>query len=321
MGNTSGAEQPVPLLRRESGPVEFVPPEGIRPGQVGTLADEHANLLDVTASIVDLAVRGWLTIKELEPEAHERHPDYELTATPGKGKGTPLPYEQMLLDELFAGRDTVKLSDLKYKFRESLSAVQSAMYDDAVAQGWYRMRPDRTRAIWVGISVVVLAAGIGLTILFAKFTFLAVVPMSIVVTGLALLIAAGHMPARTGSGTAMLSRVRGFRQLFDEGEEDTRARFAEQHEIFSQYLPYAIVFGCTKKWAKAFEGIAGDQIESSWYVGSHPFNALVLASAVDNFGTTATGTMYASMPSSSSSSGFSGGFSGGGGGGGGGGSW
>ena len=86
--------------------------------------------------------------------------------------------------------------------------------------------------------------------------------------------------------------------------------------------PYAIVFGCTKKWAKAFEGIAADQLESSWYVGSHPFNALVLASAVDNFGTTATGTMYASMPSSSSSSsGFSGGFSGGGGGGGGGGSW
>ena len=79
-------------------------------------------------------------------------------------------------------------------------------------------------------------------------------------TGLALLVAAGHMPSRTGKGTAMLSRVRGFRRLFDEGEEDTRARFAEQHDIFSQYLPYAIVFGCTKKWAKAFEGIAAEQL-------------------------------------------------------------
>jgi uncharacterized membrane protein len=118
----------------------------------------------------------------------------------------------------------------------------------------------------------------------------------------------------------MLSRVRGFRRLFDEGEEDTRARFAEQHDIFSQYLPYAIVFGCTKKWAKAFEGIDAEQLQSGWFVGNHPFDALVLAHAVDNFGTTATGTMYASMPSSSGSSGF-GGFSGGGGGGGGGGSW
>jgi uncharacterized membrane protein len=275
----------------------------------------------VTASIVDLAGRGWLPIAEVEPDAHSRHPDYELTATPGTGKGTPLPYEQLLLHELFDNRESVRLSDLKYKFRESLSKVQSAMYDDAVAQGWYRVRPDRTRTIWMAIAVVTLAAGVGLTFLFAKFTFVALIPLSVVVTGLALLIAAGHMPARTGSGTGMLSRVRGFRRLFDEGEEDTRARFAEQHEIFSQYLPYAIVFGCTKKWAKAFEGIAAEQLDTGWYVGNAPFNALVLASAVDSFGTTATGTMYASMPSSSSSSGFSGGFSGGGGGGGGGGSW
>ena len=321
MGNTTGEEEPVPLLHRESGPVEFVPPEGIRPGQIGTLVDERANLLDVTASIVDLAVRGWLRIAEVDPGAHERHPDYELTATPGEGKGTALPYEQLLVHELFDNRASVKLSDLKYKFRASLGEVQSAMYDDTVTQGWYRIRPDRTRTIWTAIGVLTLAAGIGLTVLFAKFTFLAIIPLSIVITGFALWGTAARMPARTGAGTAMLSRVRGFRQLFDEGEEDTRARFAEQHEIFSQYLPYAIVFGCTKKWAKAFEGIAADQIDSSWYVGNQPFNALVLANAVDHFGTTATGTMYASMPSSSSSSGFSGGSSGGGGGGGGGGSW
>ena len=321
MGNTSGAEETVPLLQRVTGPVEFVPPEGIRPGQVGTLVDERANLLDVTATIVDLAVRGWLTITEVDPEAHERHPDYELTATPDKGKGTHLSYEKELLHELFDNRNTVKLSELKYKFRDSLGKIQSEMYDDAVAQGWYRVRPDRTRTIWVGIAVLTLGAGIGLTILFARFTSLAIVPLALVLTGLALLITAGHMPARTGSGTGMLSRVRGFRRLFDEGEEDTRARFAEQHDIFSQYLPYAMVFGCTKKWAKAFEGIDAEQLGSSWYVGNQPFNALVLASAVENFGTTATGTMYASMPSSSGSSGFSGGFSGGGGGGGGGGSW
>ena len=72
----------------------------------------------------------------------------------------------------------------------------------------------------------------------------------------------------------MLSRVRGFRRLFDEGEEDVRAHFAEQHDIFSQYLPYAIVFGCTKKWAKTFEGLDAEQLRPSWYVGNTPFNAL-----------------------------------------------
>jgi uncharacterized membrane protein len=121
----------------------------------------------------------------------------------------------------------------------------------------------------------------------------------------------------------MLSRVRGFRRLFDEGDEDLRARFAEQHHIFSEYLPYAIVFGCTQKWARAFEGLDAEQLGTTqWYGGHANLNALVLASALDDFGTAATGTLYASQPSSSGGSGFGGGgSSGGGGGGGGGGSW
>ena len=321
MGNASGEDEPVPVLHRRAGTIEFVPPDSIRPGQVGMLADEHANLLDVTATIVDLAVRGFLKITEVDPERHTRHHDYELISTPGTGKGALLGYEQVLLDKLFHNRDSVKLSALKYKFRTALSVIQSDMYDDAVAQGWYRIRPDKTRGRWTAIGVVALLAGIGLTILVALKTSFGIVPLSLVVTAIALLVAASRMPSRTAKGTAMLSRVRGFRRLFDEGEEDTRARFAEQKDIFSQYLPYAIVFGCTKKWAKAFEGIAAEELGTDWYTGSHAFNALYLAHAVDHFGTAATGTMYASMPSSSGSSGFSGGFSGGGGGGGGVSSW
>ena len=119
----------------------------------------------------------------------------------------------------------------------------------------------------------------------------------------------------------MFSRVRGFRRLFDEGDQGLREKFAEQHEIFSQYLPYAIVFGCTEKWARVFADLDAEQLETSWYRGNAPFNASCSPSSMNHFGTVATGTLYASQPSSSSSSGFGGGFSGGGGGGGGGGSW
>src|SRR5262249_34401415 len=149
-------DEAVPLFHRESGPVEFVPPDGVRPGQVGTLIDEQANLLDVTATIVDLAVRGWLTITELEPKKHEHHPDYELTATPAKGKGTLLPYEQTLFDKLFKNRESVKLSALKYKFQASLDEVRSALYVDTVQEGWYRVRPDHTRGVWAALGVVAL---------------------------------------------------------------------------------------------------------------------------------------------------------------------
>ncbi len=144
-----------------AGPVEFVPPEAIRPGQVGILLDEHANLLDVTASIVDLAVRGWLTITELEPTGlFHRHADYELSKKDA-GKGELLPYEKKLLHELFKTGTTVKLSDLKYQFRASLTKIQDDMYDDAVKQGWFRVRPDKTRPAWTRGAVLVIVLGGG----------------------------------------------------------------------------------------------------------------------------------------------------------------
>src|SRR5690606_27213808 len=43
----------------------FVVPDGVRPGHVGTVADERVDPDDVTATLVDLAVRGHLRIVEL----------------------------------------------------------------------------------------------------------------------------------------------------------------------------------------------------------------------------------------------------------------
>ena len=70
---------------RDAGPVEFVPPDGVLPGQVGTLVDEHANLVDVTATIVDLAVRGWLTITDLD----KRLRAHRATRPSGRARCSP----------------------------------------------------------------------------------------------------------------------------------------------------------------------------------------------------------------------------------------
>ena len=313
-GNETGAEEPVGITHGDAGPVEFIPPNGVLPGQVGTLVDEHANLVDVTATIVDLAVRGWLTITDLDK-------DYELTANPTVGKGTLLPYETALMNALFGGGPTVKLSDLKYKFRAQLSEIQGAMYDDVVTQGWYRIRPDRTRQRFALIAIGLLLLSVVIVYLVAVASSFGLIPLGLVVAAVTMLVVAHRMPARTAKGTAMFSRVRGFRRLFDEGDQGLREHFAEEHDVFSRYLPYAIVFGCTDRWARVFADLDAQQLDTGWYHGNAPFNAVLLASSMNHFGTVATGTLYASQPSSSSSSGFGGGFSGGGGGGGGGGSW
>ena len=72
-----------------------------------------------------------------------------------------------------------------------------------------------------------------------------------------MMFSARFAPARTAKGSAVLRRVDGFRRFIEESEKE-RAQFAEKKNLFSEYLPYAIVFGATEKWARAFEGLDGE---------------------------------------------------------------
>jgi uncharacterized membrane protein len=98
------------------------------------------------------------------------------------------------------------------------------------------------------------------------------------------------------------------------------ARFAEKENLFTRYLPFAIVFGLTEKWARAFEVLGEPAPDTTWYVSSNAFSYGAFSDAMDGFTVTTAGTI-ASTPSGSGGSGFGGGSAGGGGGGGGGGSW
>jgi len=325
-GNDTGQDEPVPLGGGSPSPVEFVPPDGLRPGQVGTLIDEVAHPLDVTATIVDLAVRGHLQIQEVEQSGWSGQGDWLLRALDKPIDGL-LPYERTLLLSIFTGTPEVLLSELKGTFSSNLAQVQSELYDDAVGQGWFVTRPDHVRTLWVGIGVVVIVVGAVLTGLAAAFTRFGLVPVPIVIAGIVLLACAGRMPSRTPKGTGVVRRANGFRIFIEESEKE-RARFAERANLFSEYLPYAIVFGATERWAKAFAGLDGQLPDTGgWYVGhggGFAFNYLVFSGVMNGFTTTTAGTIASSPPTTGTSggSGFGGGgFSGGGGGGGGGGSW
>jgi uncharacterized membrane protein len=128
------------------------------------------------------------------------------------------------------------------------------------------------------------------------------------------------MPRRSADGRVMYRRCLGFRHCI-ETAETARQEFAEKANLFQEYLPYAIVFGCVGKWAKAFEGLEDEATQPGWYYGRHPFAAAAFASSVSDFSESISSVM-ASTPGGSGGSGFGGGgSSGGGGGGGGGGSW
>ncbi|MGH2635604.1 MAG: DUF2207 domain-containing protein, partial [Actinomycetota bacterium] len=319
-GPIESETQTVPLLEKGEGPVEFAPPENLRPGEVGTLVDEEANTLDVTATIVDLAVRKYLVIEEIPKKWFLGKPDWKLTRRTVE-TGELLPYERSLLTGLFEDGDEVELSDLKKKFAERLTKVKDALYQDVVAKKWFLRRPDKVRQTWAGIGAFALVAGIGVTVALAWFTHFGLLGVPFVIGGLLLLLGARWMPGRTAKGTAMTRRVNGFRRVIETAEEHT-ARWAEQENVFTRYLPYAVVFGVTDKWAKTFEALGQTPSDDmSWYVSTRPFLYAEFADSLDSFAVTTSGVI-ASTPSGSGGSGFGGGgFSGGGGGGGGGGSW
>jgi hypothetical protein len=323
MGNPGGDTQRVPVGEGDdTAPVEFAPPGGILPGQVGVLIDERANTVDVVATIVDLAVRGYLVIEEIPKEGLFGKPDWRLIRLE-KDTAPLRTYERSLLDGLFQDSGDVTLSSLRRTFAERLTTVENHLYVDAADNGWFATRPDRVRGRWRALGLLLVVGGGAIAYLTIRYTSFGYIGIAAVVIGLVFLLGARGMPSRTAKGTAMLRRVRGYRQVIDTADRYL-ARWAEQENVFPTTLPYAIVFGLTEKWAKAFAQLAEDPARSSamsWYVPIGAFSVDSFAHAIDGFTVATSGTMT-STPAGSGSSGFGGGgFSGGGGGGGGGGSW
>jgi uncharacterized protein (TIGR04222 family) len=298
---------------------EYEPPGKLRPAQLGVVLDESADTKDVTATIVDLAVRGHLTITEEPDQGLFSKKDWTLRAT-GKQDGGLQPYETIVYGGLFEDHPAeVKVSELRTHFVSSLRSAESELYADVARQKWFTTRPDRVRQGYAGLAVLVILAGAGLAWLLGRTMGAGLVGFAVIVVGFVALGVARWMPAKTAAGAELLRRTLGFRQYMEVAEKE-RQRFAERENIFSEYLPYAIVFGCVEKWAGAFKDIDVSAQTSSWYVGNSAFNAGVLSSSLQGFSSN-LGSAISSTPGSSGGSGFSGGGAGGGGGGGGGGSW
>ncbi|UZN04626.1 DUF2207 domain-containing protein [Cellulomonas sp. S1-8] len=317
--------------RRTPVGVQFQPPANARPGEIGTLVDEKADPVDVTATIVDLAVRGWLRIEEVPRSNPRKKPkDWTLVRLRPGTEGL-LPFEAWLLSELFEKGEQIALSDLRTTFATSLAKVQDMMYEHVTSVGWFRANPKSVRTGWIVTGVLLaVVGGLGVMVGMAVGSVpgLALVGVALLLVGVLVLVLSGSAPARTPDGTAVLAEALGFRRYLATAEAN-QIRFEEGEDVFSRYLPYAIVFGLTDRWARVFSELAaqGRAVAApGWYVGSYAptanvFWATGFVGAMDRFESIATSAITAPTPGSSGGSGMSGGFSGGGVGGGGGGGW
>ncbi len=310
--------------------VQYEPPAGMSPGEAGTLVDNTAAMRDITASIVDLAVRGYLTIEEQNKEhlmGLYANKEYVFHLQKKSSQwGSTKPHELLLLSGLFegGGRDQVSLSELQNRFYRNLPAIRDAILDALVERGYYAHRPDRVRQSFVAAGFVVGAMLFVLGNWAAQQYGMAplVFFVAAILTGAIIAGFGCVMSARTAEGVRVLHNVLGFEDFLGHVEADRMARMDKTPQMFEKYLPYAMALGVEKKWVGAFQGIFTQP--PSWYQGQpgSMFVPLAFVNSMDVMSARA-GQMMSSAPrSSSGGSGFGGGGgSGGGFGGGGGGFW
>jgi uncharacterized membrane protein YgcG len=299
----------------------FEPPAGLRPAEAGTLLDTRPDMRDVTASLVDLAVRGFLTIEETdEPKLFGliQNRGFRFESKGAYRDADLKPFERKLLDALFTDgrRSSVTTDDLENSFYRDLPGIRTELSQTLTRDGHYRRHPNSVRAFFVVVAIAagfaVVLVGAALASRFGQQPGPAV--LAGLLSGLAILGLGLVMPARTIKGARTVEQILGFIEFLNRVEKDRLDRTVHTPEMFERYLPYAMAFGVEKRWARAFADIC--QSPPEWYRGTLP-RVFVVPEFTSNLGRMAavTGTAMQSAPRSSGSSGFGGGGGGGGGGG------
>jgi hypothetical protein len=289
--------------------VNYEAPDGLSPAEVGTLVDEKVDLRDISASIIDLAVRGYLKIEEVKADSwFSSESDYRFIKL--KGPEGLKSFEKKLFNKIFDDRDTVLLSELQERFFPVISQVRSDLYRRLSTDHFFDGNPNTVRGTFLVLGLLLMAAVLGAACLIQLGLIGRVFPVPVIVAGglsaLAMVITSRVMPRKTRKGRIAWEKIAGLQEF---------------------------VFGLSKRWGKAFENLYREP--PNWYQPANQgnFSTWMLVNDIDR----SIWSMNQTLPSqprvstdgggrgggySWSSGGFGGGGSSGGGfGGGGGSSW
>jgi len=313
---------------REAVTVMYEPPKFdgkyLSPGEVGALVDEKMDQRDITASVIGLAVKGYIKIEETSVAGlitlFDRT-DYKLIKEKeADDKLSPL--ERQLLGDIFVDNaETIMISEMKKKFYKNISGLKRTTFKQLVDKKYFPTSPEAVQGRYALVGFLLIFLGV-----FASFFFTEGTPwkgiISFGVSGIIVLLFARAMPAKTRVGALARMDILGFQEFMNRADKDRLERMGEK-DLFYKYLPYAIALDVVDNWADAFKDIYKEP--PNWYSSAHGFtnfNTRSFSQSLNTITTSLGSAMYtAPRGSGAGGGGGGGGFSGGGGGGGGGGSW
>lgn len=316
-----------PATAKPSGPVEvpvaFAPPR-ISVAEAGLLVDGVIDTTETTATLVDLAVRGAIKLGSEPGSAYAKLINPALATAP---------HEQVLLQRLFGSTDEVDLSQRGSMLYAHQGLVLSVR-NQVARQGWFTDLPSSAKT-GCGFSGIVGIPFLAFAMMGSSTAWLwLLLPLVPIIVTAVVVRSRMSRGQRSGVGRAYTDQVEGFRTYIETAEAD-QLRFEEGEDIFSKYLPWAIVFGLAERWADLCAQLVRmgrlSAEPPAWYYGPYSnWNFYVWNDALSTINHSAAPPVQ-EMPSFGGSSGSGwgggssfgggGGFSGGGGGGGGIDSW
>lgn len=307
-------------------------PEYLPPRDASVLASAEVlgnSRSDITAQLIDLAVRHYVKIYQTKDKTLFKPAEYELEIV--KDINDLRSEENKLLKDIFSGSVAVgsrfEMKKLQSNYTMSQKLIASRKGLRKATRGEYGLfeRAEKEAHTFKLIGVVTIIVGV-----------LTLSPLIIVAAIVAFGIAYSLWPL-TEKGVELRDYLAGLKEYITVAEED-RIKMLQSPEgaekigvqigddtkqlvkLYERVLPYAVLFNVEKEWTKQL-GKYYEQVntEPDWYTGNTAFNAVIFASALNSF--SSQSSSYSSSSSSSSGGSSGGGSSGGGGGGGGGGGW
>jgi uncharacterized membrane protein YgcG len=308
----------------------FGRPKNVSIMQASYVKDNRLLPKHISASIIDLSIRGYMRITEKKDGRKTTH-ELELLKPADNGLEKD---EHLLIEGLFSSNKSgqkIELESKKNKLYKTSQKIANEIDSTLLSRGFYETSPKKAVGKITAPLVFSVATGL-LGFMFAGSSggltlFTGLVSSAFVVILVAL------MTKRSPEGVLLVEHMEGLKLYLDKAEKERikmqdavaaplaprSGEPARDVKFFEKLLPFAVAAGVEKSWANAFKDIY--QQPPDWYSGNwSTFNTVALASSLSD--TAKVTSQSFTAPSSSGASGSGGGgFSGGGGGGGGGGGW
>jgi hypothetical protein len=232
---------------------EYEPPPGLTPAEAGALLTDRVEPRDITATLVDLAVRGYVKIEEDDSEGHQ---DYILRLMKPRDQWHGLAnYEFDMLFNTFYGGQWTKLSSLKLRFVVAVPSMRAGILNALIDKGMYRVDPvlaQRYRlagATVAGIALLAVQSTGWVSLYDAGLLAVALVAASVLIV----YVMGRNLTAKSLKGLRTCAAVEGFREFIERVDADRLQRALPQQ--VERCLPFAMALGVEHKWAEQFAGI------------------------------------------------------------------